>query len=249
MLNNRFVNRLNRLRRSPLYCLRKKLRHWLGSDNSWLQKGRNEFPPGTWQWLALSEIHFGGARTGESSRENMGGDRMSPVLCSTCHGYGEVYEKFLRPIVAKQSSSITLVEVGILNGTGLAIWCDLFPEARVIGLDLDLSNFHLYRPNLEKAGAFQRNKPEVYAFNQLEAESSADMLKKILGNNKIHIVIDDGCHSLESIETTFSVMQPFLDKHFIYFIEDNLETCDYMRDKNKEFKWRQFIEMSVVTGK
>jgi len=56
------------------------------------------------------------------------------------HGYGKCYAEFLKPLLMNlENQHITLVEIGILNGSGLAIWCDLFPRARVIGFDIDLS--------------------------------------------------------------------------------------------------------------
>ncbi len=64
-----------------------------------------------------------------------GGDRMSPLR----HNYGRYYEHALRPFVGRED--VTLVELGILTGIGLAVWTDLFPHGRIIGLDIDLSHF------------------------------------------------------------------------------------------------------------
>ena len=74
----------------------------------------------------------------------MGGDRMLH------HGYGPTYARYLQPFVGARN--LTVAEFGILNGTGLAIWCDLFTDARVIGLDIDLSHFEGNRSALERRG-------------------------------------------------------------------------------------------------
>ena len=154
-MNNHFLRRLKIASRAPKFSLKKIQRRIFGIDNSWLNRNRYDFPIGSWEWLALTESHYGGFKVGSATGENRGGDRMSPFY----HGYGETYAEFLKPFLANRMKRITLVEVGILNGSGLAIWCDLFPNARVIGLDLDLSNFERNRPFLESKGAFEKNPP------------------------------------------------------------------------------------------
>ena len=57
-----------------------------------------------------------------------GGDRMLH------HGYGPTYARYLRPFLG--GWNLTVAEFGILKGTGLAMWCDLFPDARVILRDV-----------------------------------------------------------------------------------------------------------------
>jgi hypothetical protein len=65
----------------------------------------------------------------------MGGDRMAGM-----HQYAEHYAKELTRLLGrKPDGDLVIAEVGILKGTGLAVWCDLFPKAIVLGLDIDLS--------------------------------------------------------------------------------------------------------------
>ncbi len=170
---------------------------------------------------------------------------MSPFY----HGYGESYEEFLKHFLLIREERLTLVEVGILNGSGLAIWCDLFPNARVIGLDLDLSNFQRNRPFLESQGAFSKNKPEVYQFNQLDLPKARNVLRDILGDTRVDIAIDDGCHSIESINITFDALKPYLNRNFVYFIEDNFETYDSLAHQHREYRWSQRGEMVVVQNR
>jgi hypothetical protein len=239
--------RIIRFLRSPMYKIKKKWRRFFGFDKSWLFKSRHEFTEGSWQWLALSEMWYGGMKGGEFSKQNTGGDRMSPILSPTCHGYGEIYEKFLKKYLKLPSAEkLVIIEIGILNGSGLAIWCDLFPKAKVIGLDIDLANFEANRPFLDKVGAFSLNKPEIYLFNQLDPVGAASVLQQVLGESKVAIVIDDGCHCLQSIEITFNAVFPHLADQFVYFIEDNLQTYDYLSSKNKKINFLQYDEMTVA---
>lgn len=65
----------------------------------------------------------------ELSRGGMiGGDRMLH------HGYADDYAEFLAPFLGTDPPPV-VAEFGILRGTGLAIWCDLFPRSRVLGLE------------------------------------------------------------------------------------------------------------------
>ena len=90
----------------------------------------------------IKSIHEGGYYT-----KHRGGDRMN----SEFHKYSTVYSKFLN-----NKKINNMVEVGVLNGTGLAIWCDIFPEATIHGYDIDLSNYKNNYNNLIKMGAFTK---------------------------------------------------------------------------------------------
>ena len=185
--------------------------------------------PGTADWLIQTEIRFGGfaefvtiEKLSPHDRRNVegfdprpctGGDRMLH------HQYATHYANFLRPFVQDRDRRFVICEFGILKGTGLAIWCDLFPNARCIGLDVDLSNFEKNIDNLRHLGAFRHNTPEVFEYDQFVY--SADFLNEILDGDKIDICVDDGNHSDESILTTLDSVSPHLSKEFVYFIEDN----------------------------
>jgi hypothetical protein len=241
-MSNLLLRRLRMWCRAPgLYA--KKLRdRCLGSDASWLSKERQEFTPGSWQWLGLTEKRYGGFKVGAASGKNRGGDRMSPFF----HGYGAAYEEFLKQLLARREDRLTIMEVGILNGSGLAIWCDLFPNSRIIGLDIDLSNFKSNRPLLEAAGAFSVNEPEVHGFDQLDPEKAARIVSEVLGGEKLDMAIDDGLHTMESIKVTLHALLPHLARPFVYFIEDNFDTFDVLAGTYPQFRWAQRGEMVVV---
>lgn len=241
-MNANFTRRLKRWRRAPLYALQKFSRRVFGARDFWSQKQRDDFPKGSWQWLALTELKYGGVKHGVSSGINIGGDRMSPAF----HGYGKVYEKYLAKFLRKPGKPFTLVEIGILNGSGLAIWCDLFPEGRIIGLDINLDNYRANRAFLEGEGAFRGNEPELFEFNQLDRKLASEVMGKVLSGRKADVVIDDGCHSLESIEITFDAAAPHLASECVYFIEDNFDAYDLLAPKHPSFKWSQYDEMVVA---
>jgi hypothetical protein len=163
------------------------------------------------------------------------------------HGYGFSYSEFLQPLLSQRNEKITLVEVGILNGSGLAIWCDLFPNARVVGLDISLENFNANLEALEAAGAFASNRPELHVIDQLKLAEFEQIAGELFDKASVSIVIDDGLHSVESIENTFAVMQPYLAPQFVYFVEDNFDTYDALARQHASYRWAQRSEMVAVT--
>ncbi len=192
--------------------------------------------PGTIEWLIGTEIKYGGIetdvprnkvspkdpRTKEQISQGgmVGGDRMLH------HGYAKKYSEYLLPYV-KKGKPVTVTEFGILRGTGLSIWCDLFQNGRIIGLDIDLEHINSNMDNLKNLEAFKRNQPELYEFDQFL--DNTEYLGTILKGDRIDICIDDGCHSGESILSTMRSVMPYLADDFVYFIEDN-------KDVHKEIK-------------
>ena len=234
--------RLRIWRRAPLLYARRLRDKLFGQDTSWLQRSRDYYPVGSWQWLALTEKQYGGFKHAVARGEYIGGDRMSPSF----HGYGFTYEEFLKSASARRHEPLTLVEIGILNGSGLAIWCDLFPKARVIGLDINLENFKANLPMLESAGAFAANKPELFEFDQLDYPRAKKVLDEVLGETKVDIAIDDGLHSMESIRITLDAMSSHMAENFVYFIEDHFDTFDVLAASYPQYRWSQRSEMTVV---
>ena len=79
-------------------------------------------------------LHFGSAA---------GGDRFNKFF----HSYHDNYTRYLEPIRKSDRLKIIL-EIGILNGTGLAIWDEYFDNKRIYGFDYNLGNFEQNKNNL-----------------------------------------------------------------------------------------------------
>jgi hypothetical protein len=167
-----------------------------------------------------------------------GGDRMLH------NGYGPVYARYLERFL--DNRSIRLAEFGILKGTGLAIWCDLFPDAQVFGLDIDPSHFEANRADLARRGAFKANLPEVHEYDQLV--ESNEKLSHILRGQSLDIVIDDGLHSVEAIVKTWRSVKPHLSSTFVYFIEDYSGLLDQCDSEFEGFDRRRYGPMTVVSA-
>ena len=191
--------------------------------------------PGTARWLSDRENAYGGYhrnvpryKIGRSldgsevpTAGMIGGDRMGADFHR--HAYGPFYEKVMRQFIG---CSVTLVEIGILRGVGLAIWSDLFPTGRIIGLDIDLSHFRQNLPDLRNQGAFSNNNVEVHEFDQTDC--GPERLGKILGHTNVDIVIDDGMHTRDAISNTYDAMQHSLKQKFLYVVEDSHDAVDVL---------------------
>lgn len=212
-------------------------------------------PMGSAGWLVAAEVKFGGkvtqvARnkvsrldprtTGQIADGGMvGGDRMAH------HGYAPKYSEYLRDFLG-DSGALTLAEFGILKGSGLAIWCELFPEARVLGFDIDLNHTQANMPHLRKCGAFLRNQPELHEYDQFI--DNTEFLSGVLGTDRVDICIDDGFHSNETILKTLQSIKPFLADRFVYFIEDNDQVHHEIRASYRQLSVESVGELTIVTN-
>ncbi|MDE0309038.1 MAG: glycosyltransferase family 25 protein [Acidiferrobacterales bacterium] len=122
--------------------------------------------PGTADWLIGTEIKYGGIslnvvreKLSPHDRRSLYNPRLNPAIGGDRmlhHGYAVHYAEFLKPYVKDRDRRFVICEFGILKGTGLAIWCDLFPNARCIGFDVDLSNIEKNMDDLLQRGAFSK---------------------------------------------------------------------------------------------
>lgn len=225
----------------------------------WMMKQRylrqyRESAPGTVGWLIGAEIYYGGLQVGirrsrvspndprhfaEDLPRMTGGDRMYH------QAYAEQYSEFMRPYVTS-NEAITLIEVGILNGTGLAMWSELFPKGRIIGFDIDLAHTYCNMSRLQKLGAFKDRPPELYEFDQFL--DNTERIGMYLGGSEVDIMIDDGCHYTDAILITMKSMVPYLARNFLYFIEDNRFVYEDLAARYPHFVVEQAGKLTIVSG-
>ena len=155
-----------------------------------------------------------------------GGDRFTNE--ST---YKEVYAKNIQKFL---DDPIILFEVGILKGSGLAVWNEIFKNnnAKILGGDVDISNCLGNFEKIKRKGGFSninkintnisdvfKSRVSCFKFDQYD-KNNENYLKTILKGKKIDVFIDDGDHQdVPNIQCAKSV-SPFLNKNSIYFVED-----------------------------
>jgi hypothetical protein len=219
-----------------------------------LVKLRAKLVVGSPAWLIASEGQFGGFVSNVKRRRvssldprckreiesggMTGGDRMIH------HGYAKVYSVYLRKFL-KKGNARCVAEFGILRGSGLAVWCDWFKDARVIGFDIDLSHARDNWANLVEQGAFKCNSPELHEYDQFC--DGTPILKAVFHSTTVDVCIDDGFHSHGSILTTMQSVMPFMSHVFVYFIEDNETVSIEIKERFPSLKVESFGRLTVVS--
>jgi hypothetical protein len=142
---------------------------------------------------------------------DLGGDKMASLR----NGYARSYTSLLQP---RLGSVRTLVELGVFQGASMALWCDLFPQAKVIGLDIEFDRFVSHQPFLRERGAFSANSPHLVSFDAFAPVS--DQLIAELDGCGIDVFIDDGPHHIDAILSTARAVIPLMSEGSVYVVED-----------------------------
>lgn len=123
------------------------------------------------------------------------------------YNYMDHYAKLLGGLALfhERMAPIRILEIGVLEGRSLKMWADLFPHARVCGLDAT------YDPDC--------NNPRIVTYKGDQCDAGRlDVINNLDG--PFDLIIDDGSHSYSDISNTFTYMFPRMNKHGIYVIED-----------------------------
>jgi len=107
-----------------------------------------------------------------------------------------------------------LLEIGVGNGGSLRMWRDFFPNAVIVGLDID-------------SKASQYAEPDNRILIQIGSQSNVRLLEAMAGQSGgFDIVIDDGSHCTADIITSLSILWPHT--RMFYCVEDT--DCSYRAD-------------------
>jgi hypothetical protein len=97
------------------------------------------------------------------------------------------------------------------SGASLRIWRDYFPNALIVGADID------------KSILFQEERIQTYYVDQLDTNSIVKLWQLIGGGGDFDIIIDDGLHTVEAALNLFACSIDFLKISGTYIIEDVTE--------------------------
>ena len=257
--------------------------HWNGQHKPWLEdgfykdiwEGKKEaaqkcvtltYPTSVNKFVETLidlEQRFGGLQDGNIDCEHLrlvpnyhgtgkctGGDRMKAEKPN--HNYAPTYSEYLYTRPREQIKNIA--EIGILTGSGVAIWSELYPNAQVYGFDLNLDNTLSNMPFLKSKGAFCSENLILHELDQLHIGNKIDQLKI-----SFDLVIDDGFHNDEASIQTWKAFEPHLNANAVYIVEDcpckamkhiiETEYKDYKIDFRDTSKVRSNSFMLVVTRK
>ena len=122
-------------------------------------------------------------------------------MSSEEHEYASCYAKLLedhRRMWTHQHQTgrqhFLAAEVGILKGSGLALWSDLFSSsARIHGFDKYLDTARNNLDFLGEKAAFAKNNTFLHEMDQLV--DNREMLGRVAQSSKFVFVVDDGLHT------------------------------------------------------
>jgi len=105
-----------------------------------------------------------------------------------------------------QDKKVKLLEIGVQGGGSLAMWKKYFPNALIVGIDIDIS-----------CKSFERDGIKVYIGDQEDKQFLLDVSEK---EGPFDIIIDDGGHTMKQQISTFNTLFPKLNYGGVYVIED-----------------------------
>lgn len=118
------------------------------------------------------------------------------------HHYTEQYEELFSEM---RDRHLKILEIGVLAGASVKMWRDYFPNAQVVGIDI----------NLQLEGS------ERLKILQCDAASAGALVSMAEREGLFDIVIDDGSHAHVHHMTAFYSLFPFyMKRRGMYFIED-----------------------------
>lgn len=125
------------------------------------------------------------------------------------HRYAPHYQRHLEHL---KEERFTLFEIGIggyarekQGGASLRMWKAFFPNAQIVGLDIEDKSFV--------------EQDRIRAYRGSQADSS--LIRTIVEDSeRMMVVVDDGSHRPEHIRATFEALIPLLPDGAIYCIED-----------------------------
>lgn len=143
-------------------------------------------------------------------------------MSAALHNYAPCYARLINKRLPHWSGdAINVAEVGILTGSGLAMWSTVFPTAHIVGFDLDTSNTLRNLPFLKSKGGFRKSDPELHTYDQMWAVAdNRQLIASVVQGREFKLVVDDGLHSDATIRDTFLAFVPFLADNGLYIVED-----------------------------
>ena len=122
---------------------------------------------------------------------------------SRYHDYLSFYEIFLSHM---RPEPIKLLEIGVFNGQSLRMWYDYFPNATIIGVDIQPS-----------AQQHANARTLIRTADQSNLQELVDIAVEL---GPFDVIIEDGSHRWEHQITTLRALFPFLKPSGIYVVED-----------------------------
>ncbi len=127
------------------------------------------------------------------------------------HKFCNFYEQNLKKNINE------LWEIGVLDGGSLKMWSEYYPNAKIIGYDIEDKSNIKFNTNVEIKLLDQGNIEQLY---------------KLTKNKNVDIIIDDGSHIIDHQIKTFETLFECLKSDGQYIIEDLHTSTNLWKDYN-----------------
>lgn len=147
------------------------------------------------------------------------------------HRYTEAYEDWLLPL---RQDVRQVVEIGIYNGASLRMWRDYFPNALVLGADIDPATFvH----NEHRIKSYFVDQSQRKSLQQLEGSFEGD----------VDLFIDDGSHQSGHQMLTLGYFLPRMKVGGIFILEDLQTSLEDTSQKSAYATIKNWIDGKLFT--
>ena len=152
---------------------------------------------------------------------------------NTLHSYLPLSQKLL---LSKKETAKNVLEVGIYNGGSIKLWSDFFTNANVYGLDI---------MNIENVWEGIKNNEKIILHTSTDAYKNDFFITHFLNKNiKCDFMLDDGPHTLESMQQFIKLYSQIMTDDGILIIEDvqDWDWIDTLKNEVPE-NLKQFIKV------
>lgn len=155
-------------------------------------------------------------------------------LWHTSHGYSYLdrYEQHLAPMRDKK---ITVFELGVRDGSSLRMWKEYFPNAQIIGLDID-----------ENCKRFEEDRIKIYIGSQNDADLAKLIVKESGGG--FDVICEDASHVNSLSILSYELYWPWVKRSGFYIMED-LKNSYYRQGFEQEcLSWGESMMLNKKMG-
>jgi 23S rRNA U2552 (ribose-2'-O)-methylase RlmE/FtsJ len=122
---------------------------------------------------------------------------------SSGHNYLDLYERYFSAI---RDKNVKILEIGVLNGSSLAVWEAYFPNAKIIGADINPAT-----------KTFERARVQIEILDQSNIEQ---LVQLGLKHGPFDVIIEDGSHFWDHQIISLKTLFPFVKSGGTYVVED-----------------------------
>ena len=132
-------------------------------------------------------------------------------------GYTQHYDQLLSEV---RNDFTKVLEIGVETGRSHRLWLEYFPNAKIYGYDIfeygydELQRLQIDNPFLDRSVMFKGDQSNVEDLNRFKLEHGGDF----------NMIIDDGGHTMEQMQTSLNHLWDSVKPGGIYVIED-LHSC------------------------